>query len=117
MGGMYTERKLGLINDTEVEMHIHEFSAEQENYMKLDNRLESDVGRFSQLTSGNDSQSICESNTPSALKKQEPSTIFINPISIVKLQDQEETKTQYESARLHTAGDETIGDEEDLGAE
>lgn len=52
---MYTERKLGLINDTEVEMHIHEFSAEQENYMKLDNRLESDVGRFSQLTSGNDS--------------------------------------------------------------
>lgn len=27
MGGMYTERKLGLINETEGELHIHEYSA------------------------------------------------------------------------------------------
>jgi hypothetical protein len=33
IGGMFTERKLGLINDAEAEMHPHEFSADQKSYI------------------------------------------------------------------------------------
>lgn len=33
IGGMFTERKLGLINDAEHEMHPHEFSADHKSYI------------------------------------------------------------------------------------
>ena len=33
IGGMFTERKLGLINDAEAEMHPHEFSVDQKSYI------------------------------------------------------------------------------------
>jgi hypothetical protein len=48
IGGMYTERKLQMVNDTENDMNPHEFS-DQQIYMKLDNRVETDSGRFSHL--------------------------------------------------------------------
>ena len=51
IGGQYTERKIALANDTEIEMHPqdNEEDNDQQMYMKLDNRLESEAGRFSHL--------------------------------------------------------------------
>ena len=56
IGGMYTERKLAIVNDTEVDMNPHDFSDNQQAYIQLDNRLESDPGRFSSLSHSNTSQ-------------------------------------------------------------
>jgi hypothetical protein len=49
IGGMYTERKLAMVNDTDVDMNPHEFHGENQIYIKLDNHLETDAGRFSNL--------------------------------------------------------------------